>query len=113
MRKWDLIARHPRLSYMGCQTEERILHMLAVFRGREDIRAAERIGHLREVGDAELRLCGQIGLVRDQDDGDLPRDALDGFDPTREDREGLASRQVCHRENPLRAVEERVTEQLP
>src|SRR6266705_85853 len=71
---------------MGCQTEERILHILAVFRGREDIRAAERVGR--------------------------PRDTLDGFDPACEDREGLASRQVGHRKDPLRAVEERVAEQL-
>src|SRR5213593_3246924 len=98
---------------MGCETEERILHILAVFRGGEDVGAVERVGHLRELADAELRLCGQIGLIRNEHQGDLSRDTLDGFDPACEDREGLASRQVGHREDPLRAVEERVTEQLP
>src|SRR2546422_9354761 len=97
---------------MGCETEERILHILAVFRGGEDVGAVERVGHPRELADAELRLCGQIGLIRNEHQGDLSRDTLDGFDPAYEDREGLASRQVGHREDPLRAVEERVTEQL-
>src|SRR2546428_2049676 len=112
LRRWDLIAGHACRRDLSCQTQERVLHILAVFRGREEISTAEGIGQLRKVFDAELRLCGQIGLIRDEYNGDLARDALDGFDPPREDRQGLASCQVGHRKDPLRAVEERVAEQL-
>src|SRR5437867_11074172 len=37
--------------WVGCQTEERVLHILTVFRGREDVCAAERLGQPREVCD--------------------------------------------------------------
>src|SRR5207302_2463666 len=94
------------------ESHERRFDLVTALRRREDEFGTVRLRELGHVPFLELGARGQVRLVHDDEDRDLPDDLFDAVDPVIEVVQGPAAREVGHREDAVRAVEVRVVEEF-
>src|SRR5213594_3225590 len=82
-------------------------------RAREEIGRLVDFRNLLQVRLIEGALLFEVGLVREELDGDLACDLVHGGDPVVQLPEGVLARDVAHGEDALRPVKVRLLEELP
>ena len=100
------------LDHEGRQPREGRLDLPPGLRGGQQEVGAVSLGELGDVPLHELRARGEVRLVDDDQDRDLPDQRLDAVDPVVEVIQSPSAREVGDREDAVRAVEVRVLQEL-
>src|SRR3990170_1230268 len=92
---------------------ERLFHVQPGLGRRERVRGAVRVRDRRQLRLLDDDLRAQVRLVTEEDEGHVPSVRPDHVDPAVQVRESVAAGQVAHRQDPVRALEVRLLQELP